>query len=270
MDRSRRLVVGALLLALGPALLASPLAIAAEEQGADARAAARLDAMADVLSKATRLRAAIDASWDVTQPTGEKIEFGETRVVTVRRPDRVRVETTRRDGSRRVFLFDGTQLAVFDVDLKVYATASRPGTLDAALDYLTEDLHMRMPLRELFASDLPKTLAPSRRTARWVGAETVAGVATDHVLLRGDGTDLQVWIASQGDPLPRRIVITYRQEEGQPQFRANLTDWNLSPDVPDELFVFTPEAGAEQIPFAAPGTAPPSPATGPAPEGEGR
>jgi hypothetical protein len=270
MERSRRLVVGALLVALGLAPLASPPATATEHEGPDERAAARLDAMAGALAKATRLRATIDASWDVTQPTGEKVEFGETRAMTVRRPDRVRVETTRRDGTRRVFLFDGTQLAVFDIDLKVYATASRPGTLDAALDHLTQDLHMRMPLRELFASDVPKTMAPLRRTARWIGAETIAGVATDHVLLRGEEADLQVWIPSEGDPLPRRIVITYRQEEGQPQFRANLTDWNLSPEAPDELFVFTPDAGAEQIPFAPPGAATPSPATGPTPEGEGR
>jgi len=82
-----------------------------------------------------------------------------------------------------------------------------------------------MPLRELFAADLPKTLAPLRHTARWVDADTIAGVATDHVFLRGNGTDLQMWIASQGDPLPRRIVIKYREEEGQPQFRANFTDY---------------------------------------------
>ena len=37
--------------------------------------------------------AAIDANWDVTQPSGEKIEFGETlRHDTIRRPDRMRVE----------------------------------------------------------------------------------------------------------------------------------------------------------------------------------
>jgi hypothetical protein len=266
MERSRRLVVGALL-----AALLSPLpATAAEQDGPDARAAARLDAMVDALVKATRLRATIDASWDVTQPTGEKIEFGETRVVSTRRPDRLRVETTRRDGARRVFLFDGTQLAVSDPDLKVYATASRPGTVDAALDYLTQELHMRMPMRELFATDLPKLFAPLRRTARLVDTDTIAGVATDHVFLRGDGTDLQLWIPSEGEPLPRRIVITYRQEEGQPQFRGSFTDWNLSPELPDDLFTLTPEDGAEKIPFAVRGGAAPSPATGAAPEEVGK
>ena len=263
MERYHSLVVGVLLVALGPLLLAAPPATARGDEDPDGRAVSRLDAMADFLVKAKRLRATIDSTWDATQSTGEKIEFGETRIITIRRPDRGRVEVTRRDGSRRGFLFDGTELAVFDLDLKVYATAPRPGTLDAALDHFTQDLDMRMPLRELVASDLAKTLAPLRDTARWVGAETIAGVATDHLSLRGDGADLQLWIASQGDPLPRRIVITYRQDEGQPQYRANFTEWNLSPDVPDELFAFAAAEGAEKIPFVAP-----RPATGSVSEGK--
>ena len=181
MERSRLLVLSAMLVALGCTLWAPLLATAAEDAGSDERAAARLAAMANTLAKAPRLQTTIDANWDVTQPSGEKIEFGETRVITMRRPDRLRVETTRRDGRRRVFLFDGTQLAVSDPDLKVYATEPRPGTLDAALDHLTEDLHMRMPLHELFAADLAKKLA-SVGTPRWVDADTIAGTATDHVL----------------------------------------------------------------------------------------
>ena len=124
MARSRLLVLSAMLVALGCTLWA-PLATAVEEAGSDERAAARLAAMANTLAKAPRLQTTIDANWDVTQPSGEKIEFGETRVMTMRRPDRLRVETTRRDGRRRVFLFDGTQLAVSDPDLKVYATEPR-------------------------------------------------------------------------------------------------------------------------------------------------
>jgi hypothetical protein len=40
--------------------------------------------------------------------------------------------------------------------------------------------------------------------------------------------------------------------------------------VPDDLFAFTPEEGAEKIPFAVPGAATPSPATGATPEKEER
>jgi hypothetical protein len=224
----------------------------AKDDAPDERAAARLDAMAAFLSKASRLRVTVETAYDVVQDTGQKIEFGETRIVTIRRPDRARVDVTKRDGGRRGFLFDGTQLAVFDVDEKVFATAPKAGTLDAALEHLTRDLGMRMPLAELFASDLPEETKKLGRTARWVGAETLGGVATDHVALRGDTADLQLWIASGGEPHARRIVITYRLAEGQPQFTANFSDWDFAPEVSDGLFTFAPAEGAERIPFAVP------------------
>ena len=88
---------------------------------------------------------------------------------------------------------------------------------------------------------------------RLVAEEKVGGVATDHVAFRGDTADLQLWIAHDGNPLPQRIVITYRLAEGQPQFQADFYGWNLEPDAPDALFTFTPATGAERIPILAPG-----------------
>jgi hypothetical protein len=67
--------------------------------------------------------------------------------------------------------------------------------------------------------------------------------------LRGDTADLQLWITRTGDPLPQRLVITYRLALGQPQYTASLTEWNLAPDVPDSAFTFTPAPGAREIPF---------------------
>ena len=74
MERSRRLAMGALLVAMVPALFASSPATAADHDGSDEHAAARPDAMVNAPSRAARLRATIDADRDVTQPTGEKIE----------------------------------------------------------------------------------------------------------------------------------------------------------------------------------------------------
>lgn len=226
-----------------------PSAAAGEEN----LVAARLEAMANFLAKTQRLSVAVDCSYDVVQDSGQKIEFGERRELTLRRPDRVRVEVTRRDGSRRGIVFDGTQLTAFDLDEKVYATVSRPGTVDAALAYYTQDLKMRLPLRELFAADLPQRLKGVLGSARLVGNETVGGVATDHVAFRGDTADVQLWIAREGNPLPQRIVITYRLAEGQPQFEADFHEWTFNPDTPDSAFTFTPAAGVERIPILTPG-----------------
>jgi hypothetical protein len=225
------------------------LAAATVARGEQNVAAARIEAMANFLAKAPRLGVAADCTYDVVQGSGQKIEFGERRVMTLRRPDRARVEVTRRDGHRRGLVFDGAQLTAFDLDQKVYATVARPGTLDAALDYYTQDLAMRLPLRELFAADLPQKLKKDLASARLVGEETIGGVATDHVAFRGETADVQVWIARDGDPLPQRLVITYRMSEGQPQFAAEFHAWTLAPEVPDSTFTFVPADGARKIPI---------------------
>ena len=173
-------------------------------------------------------------------------------MVTLRRPDRALIDVIGRDGSRRGLLFDGTQLAVFDLDQKVYATVSEPGTVDGAFDHFVDDLNMRLPLRELLKTDLPQQLKDVLGSARLVGEEQLGSTATDHVAFRGDTADVQFWIPRDGDPLPKRIVISYRLAGGQPQFAGDLSAWNLHPDVPDSLFTFTPAAGAERIPVLVP------------------
>ncbi len=221
--------------------------------GEENAAAARIGAMANFLATAQRLGVVVDCTYDVVQDSGQKIEFGERRELTLRRPDRARFEVTRRDGSRRGLLFDGTQLTAFDRDEKVYATVTKPGTLDAALAYYTQELKMRLPLHELFAADLPRQLKDVLGNARVVGKETVGGVATDHVAFRGDTVDVQLWIARDGDPLPQRIVITYRLAAGQPQFEADFHGWTFTPDIPDSAFTFVPGADAEKVPILTPG-----------------
>jgi hypothetical protein len=216
------------------------------------RAAERLEAMASFLAKAPRLSVTIDSAYDVVQESGQKIEFGERRVVAIRRPDRARIDVTRRDGSRRGVLFDGTHLAVFDLDAKVYATVAKPGTVDAAFDYFVNDLDMNLPLRDFLKADLPGRLKDLLGSARLVAEEQLGGVATDHVAFRTDTADVQLWVQRDGDPLPKRIVSSYRHAEGRPQFEADLGAWNLAPDVPDTLFTFTPAAGAQEIPVLVP------------------
>jgi hypothetical protein len=208
--------------------------------------------MAGFLAKAERLSVTMDCAYDVLQDSGEKIEFGERRVVMLRRPDRARIDVTRRDGARRGLVFDGSQLTVFDVDQNVYSTVAKPGTIDAAFDYFVDDLNMRLPLRELLKTDFPRALKDVVGSARLVGEEQLAGVATDHIAFRGHTADVQLWIPRAGDPLPKRVVITYRLAGGQPRFAADFEVWNLAPDVPDTLFTFTPAARAEKIPVAVP------------------
>jgi hypothetical protein len=116
--------------------------------------------------------------------------------------------------------------------------------------YFVNDLDMRLPLSELLSSKLAEVLPKQVLVAAYVEPSEIAGVPCDHLALRGAETDLQVWVAQGDKPLPQRVVITYRGEDGRPQFWAQFSDWNLAPEAPDSLFVFTPPEGARKIAFS--------------------
>jgi hypothetical protein len=215
----------------------------------DEKAMAPVMRMAEFLAKAQSYSVTSDIGYDVDQAWGQKLEFGATRNITVRRPDRMAIDITDRDGTRRGFRFDGKQIAFFGLNEKVYATAQKEGDLDAAFAYFTRDLNMPLPMAELFSNTLPKTIKDKVSEAHYVEEATIAGTSCDHIALRNDLVDIQLWIAKGEKPLPERLVLTYKLEDGDPQFWANFRDWNFAPDTPDSLFAFTPPEGAARIVF---------------------
>ena len=235
-----------LLLAIAPVGAQVP---GPNEPELEERAMAILKRMIAVLTTATRFRVTADVAFDAVQGSGQKIEFGSSHRATIRRPDRARLDIAHRDGVTRHFRFDGQAVSLYSPNENVYATASKPGDLDAAFDYAIDALQISMPLTELFSSDVSNILTDELRSAHYVKASTIAGVACDHLAFQKGQVDYQLWIAQGDQPLPCRLVITYKRAAGQPQFRAQFGNWDLSPDVPDALFAFTPPEGAERIPF---------------------
>jgi hypothetical protein len=220
------------------------------EQDSAAQAMAVLQRMAEVLSQAQGFSVTVDIGFDAVQDSGQKIEFGETRQIVLRRPGRLRIDTTKRDGSESSVVFDGKDITVFHVQENVYATTTMPGSVDEAVAYFVHDLGMRLPLAELLNSKLDQILPERVRVADYVESSSIAGVPCDHLALRGDEADLQLWITQGQQPLPMRLVITYRHADGRPQFWAQFSDWNLAPAAPEALFAFTPPPGATKIAFS--------------------
>ncbi|MBP2295805.1 DUF2092 domain-containing protein [Azospirillum rugosum] len=222
---------------------------AIDEQVIDEHAKDVLNRMADTLAQAKGFSVTIRSNYDVVQDTGEKIEFGERRTVTLNRPDALRVESRQSDGTRRQVTFDGKALTVFDPGQNVYGQLDRPGSVDDAVRYLVQDLQIRLPLALLLVTTLPAELDQRIQALDYVEHDTLTPVPTDHVAGRTEDVDFQVWVAADGTPLPQRITITYKNDEGEPQYRADLTDWTLNPDLSAAQLAFRPPDGAQRIPF---------------------
>jgi hypothetical protein len=232
-----------------PGFAAQEPAAAAASPQTDARAV--LMRAADFLAQAKQFGVSLRSGYDVVQESGQKIEFNEARKLTLVRPDRMRVDVERSDGDKALVLFDGQEITVYSPKEKVFARVAKAGDVDQAILYLLNDLQLRLPLAMMLVTKLPAELQRRVRSVELVEQDTIMDVPCAHLAVRGDEVDFQIWIPSQGDPLPRRVVITYKKAEGQPQFWANFSEWNLSPNTPEGFFAFNPPEGVNRIPFLA-------------------
>ncbi len=223
-------------------------------------AATLLQGMAQYLAGLKSFTVSFRSGYDIVQATGQKIEFGESRTVTMARPDRLRVEEVTSDGKRDLALFDGKILTVMNADSNVYAQAPQPGSVDDALVYFVRDLRMRMPLALLLTTRLPDELSKRVKTIDYVESSEIDGVPVHHLAGRTDAVDFQFWITQGEHPLPLRVVLTYRNATGQPQYWANFSQWNSAPKIAPDLFRFSRPQDARQIPFAVQRLQPAGPA----------
>ncbi|MGR8979264.1 MAG: DUF2092 domain-containing protein [Gammaproteobacteria bacterium] len=207
--------------------------------------------MAEFLAKAPRFSVTLRENYDVVQQSGQKFEFGETRQITVSRPNGLSVEVEQSDGEKHRVFYDGKEITIFNPTQNVYAQISKPGGIDAAVMYFLRDLKMRLPLAMLLVSRFPDELERRTRALEYVERTEIHGAPAHHLAGRTETVDYQVWIAEGAKPLPLRVVLTYKNEEGQPQFRAQFSDWNLAPEIQDSQFAFTPPEGARKIAFLA-------------------
>lgn len=251
--------------ALCTALLLGPAANAAEQpatsgqqtaeqpvqEGApvDSEAMAILNRMAEHLAQAERFSVTIQANYDVLQESGQKIEFGEHRTVMLSRPDRLRVESELSDGDQRLVVSDGKDISVLDARENIYAQVEKAGSVDEAVRYLIQNLQIRIPLAMMLVTTLPAELDRRNQGLDYVEENTLTEVPTDHLAGRTEEVDFQVWVPQCAEPLPRRIVLTYKHLEGEPQFRAVFSNWNLTPEFSESQFAFSPPQGAERIAF---------------------
>ena len=212
-------------------------------------AKAMLMRMADLLAKTKALSVTITAGYDVVQDNGEKIEFGEVRQVLIDRPDRLRILSEFSNGEKLTMYFDGKELIVSSPKENVFAKLERKGSVDDVLKYVVQGLQTPIPLAMLYLQSIKEELEKRITEVDYVELTSIAGKPADHLAVRTADVDFQIWLAQGEQPLPLRIVITYKKDDGQPQFRANLSEWNLAPKVDEAALAFSPPHGAEAVPF---------------------
>jgi hypothetical protein len=234
--------------ALTAMALAVPLAAPAQPAGIDPQATNLLKASTDFLAAQKRFSAETRNSLEVVLTSGQKIQFDHVARLSVLRPDKLRADRVG-DLVEQAFYFDGKSLTIFNPREKYYATVAAPGTLEAMLDFARTTLDIVAPAGDLIYSNAYDILMTDVTQGFVVGKAVVEGVRCDHLAFRAPHVDWQIWIQEGKEPLPRKLVITTRDQAGAPQFSVVVTKWNLKPTFTPLTFSFRPPSGATQVEF---------------------
>jgi hypothetical protein len=206
----------------------------------------------DLLSHAQNVRVRASVMSDEVTNAGIKLQRSMDVQLRIQRPGALALDIAA-DRYDRTLRYDGKQVAVADLKQKLYATTPAPPTLDGMIAQTREQLDLDLPLGHLFATDTYEKLKAARKTEAYVGLHKVGNDYCHHLAFTQDNADWQIWIVANGMPVPRKIVIDYKNRPGRPQYIAVLSDWNLNAKFSPGDFAFTPPAGAQKIEFVRTG-----------------
>lgn len=228
--------------------LFAPSAFAANnDHNIDQRADEWLRRMTDYLKHAKFFSFNADIWQDVQLSSGQQVQAARTLAFNVRRPDRLRVEvrSTRRN---RQLIFDGHDLTLLNRVENFYGTVPVSGSLDQAMDTAVERFGINMALDDFLRSDPYRDLTENVQSGTDIGATTVLGTPCEHLAFTQGNIDWQIWIESGPRPVPKKFLITYKDEPGTPEFTAIFDKWDFLTPLPDFVFKFDPPPGASKIP----------------------
>jgi hypothetical protein len=191
---------------------------------------------------------------DQVYPNGNKLQYGLDLEFLARRPDKLRING-RGDLENQEFFYDGITLTMYNKDKNLYAIAPMPPTIDEALTKAYQDFDLQVALADLACSNAYELMINNVTGTLYVGQHQVQGVLCHHLAFDQDNLHWQIWIEAGDKPLPRKLLVTQKRLLGSPQWTAYLSDWNLSPQLPDNMFTFVPPPGAHQIEFLRPSKA---------------
>lgn len=227
-------------------ILAGTLATGVSAQEVDPKAL--LVQMSDEINGLDSFIVHGDAYADARLDAGLIIEHSSQVTLRLRRePASIRITKLDTADTAEIYFDDGV-LSVFRSNEKFYAQTTIPENLDSMLDFAVNEVGIDAPLLDFVSANLADDLLRDATDVHYLGTSLIRDAVFHHVGIRTAEVDIQVWVASEGRPLPGKLAISSKWEGGAPRFVA-FFDWDTEPSFSPDLFSFDPPDDAVLIDF---------------------
>ena len=214
----------------------------------DPQAEKILQALNAQKKKDIKVSAEVVDTMDEVLKTGEKIQYSHVRKLKISEPKQFWIESTG-DITNTTIWKDDKTFTLLDRANNVYGQVAAPGTIDETMDMLVDKYGVTTPLADLLSNDLFSVLMKNVKTCRYLGIHYTEGIKCHHIAATQNNIDWQIWVDAGDVPRLRKIVITYKQKPGAPQYTAVIKSINEVSQFPENTFTFKAPEGAKKISF---------------------
>ena len=191
-----------------------------------------------------------DAYADARLEAGQIIEHASQVTLRLQRePGAIRITNRDAENSREIYFDDGS-VSVYSTSENFYAQTEIPQGVGSMLDFAVHELDIEVPLLDFVAADVNEHLLQDASEVRYLDTSLIRGEVFHHIGIRTREVDVQIWVATEGPPLPGKLVISSKWEGGSPRFVGFFT-WETDPTFSPDIFRFEPPDGAVKIDFLA-------------------
>jgi hypothetical protein len=243
--------MAAALFALGVLVLSAtvPTEARAQAPAMDPAAVQIFKRMTDYLGALQRFSVDVQNTFEDVLEPNQKVQFDVSASVVVQRPNKLRAER-KSDLADNVIYYDGKTLTIYNAKDNNYAVVAAPDNIEDTLHFARDTLDIVPPVGDLVYRNAFDLLMANVTSGMVVGKSIIGGVKYDHLAFSGPVVDWQIWIAVGAKPLPRKYVITTKDDPAQPEYMVLMSNWNVAPQVNHALFRFKPPQGARKTDIA--------------------
>lgn len=224
---------------------------ATETERLDPQAVAELKKMTAFLDRNAHVTLKVRSVWEAIQESGMKLQFQADQEIRINRPNQIYTVSRRNDGTTTRLWYDRNTLTHLNVEDNTYAQLTVPETINEMLDHVLEHYAIPTPpMLDFLYGDAATSFMSEITDAVYVGECVQAGRKCHHLAFSQPDLDYQIWIPTEGDPLPVKYSITWTDEPLLPWFTAYFLEWNTKPTFPDGFFAASVPKGAKRVEVA--------------------
>lgn len=195
-----------------------------------------------------------DTDYDVWQEDLGYVKHSGKSHIYMKFPDKVKVNFSG-DRGRRTMIYNGNKFVYYSYAKNHYSEVPIRGNIVNMMDSVNRVYGIEFPAADFFYPSFLTDLISTGGSLVYLGISRIGDKDCFHIAGKDtEGNGFQFWIADDNFFLPVKMVITYKEDNGNPQFEAIYSGWEINPRLSDSMFEFVVPPSANKIQLSSAGS----------------